>query len=105
MTMLDIEKVKKNLVSESGVFKTCFRSVRLEDFGVKFYDDVEYDDDIVQELQEKGEWDALKNIETTRLNTKVYITIDLRYYLNEGGSNGVTLLTCNYDFDKKEWNF
>lgn len=96
---------KENLVKKSGVFSSCFRSVRLEDFGVKIFDDVEFDEDIVKELQSKKDWDALKNIETNILDTILYVTFDLRYYLKDGGSNGVTLLSASYNFKTKQWNF
>ena len=96
---------KENLVKNSGVFQSCFRSVRIEDFGIRFYEKVEYDEDLLKELQDNDKWDEIEKMDIKVLENFVTITLDLRYYLKEGGSNGVSLMTTTYNFNSGKWDF
>lgn len=84
----------KNLVKHCGIFQLGLKAARLQDFGVHVYEIVEYDNTLPPEKQ------IFKTI-----GYSLHVVFDIRYELINGGTNGITFLSADYDYQTKTWTF
>ena len=94
----------KNFADTTGILKYSLRSVFLRDFGVTVCKYVEYDKELKEALIRDNEFDKIETIIKV-VGLTVRFVIDARYELNSGGSNGIPILSAEYDLNKKEWRF
>ena len=95
----------ENLKEFSGLFKESFEKVLIQDFGVHYIQDVEYDDEEFEKFYKLKDFEKLANMDKKVVKEYLTISIDARYYLKSGGENGVHLVSCIYDINTNNWEF
>jgi len=73
----NLELESQDLVNKAGVMSPVFKTLKIETFNT--------------------EYSAKEDV--------IWITLDFRFELKNGGSNGVHLLTAWYNFDTNDWTF
>ena len=96
---------EENLVDRCGIFRFGLSEAKIQDFGVKVHKIIEYDDDLLEKEREtKKEYIPVSCYAKT-IGFIVYITLDIRFKLTNGGSNGISILSASYDINNKTWSF
>lgn len=95
----------ENLREFSGLFKKSFAKVLIQDFGVHYIQDVEYDDKEFSKFYNLKDFEKLAMMDKKVVKEYLTISMDARYFLNSGGENGITLVSCIYDINTKTWEF
>lgn len=93
-----------NLVQYAGILSYGLEGLYIKDFGVTVFKEVEYDSEIREKLIKEGKCDEIRDIMKI-VGYEIYVTLDYRYELKTGGSNGINLLHANFNVNTKEWSF
>ena len=93
-----------NLIDKCGVMQYGLQSAYLQDFGVHIRQLIEYDNDKLEEERSKN-LDSYIPVTafSNTLDILVYVTLDIRYTLKNGGSNGITILSASYEVNANKW--
>lgn len=95
---------EENLVEHCGIIRLSLAKAELKDFGVHVHKIVEYDEEKLEERKRTGVYEPISCFSKT-IGLIVYVTLDIRYTLTNGGSNGITILSASYDVNSKTWSF
>lgn len=93
---------EQNLKDYCGFIGLGVKSIKIQDFGVIIKKKVEYDKELFDKLSKEGKYLEHKNIMKIK-EYIIHVIIDSRYELKNGGSNGIGLLSADYNPTTKTW--
>lgn len=95
---------KENLVEHCGIISLGLQKAELKDFGVHVHKIIEYDEEKFEEHKKTEGYTPISCFSKI-IGLVITLTLDIRYTLSNGGSNGITILSASYDVNSKTWSY
>ncbi len=98
-------KSDTNFVDKCGIIALGLKSAKIQDFGTHLYKILEYDEEEVERKRKENNGRVELTPLTHIVGYTFHVCLDIRYELISGGTNGITILSADYDFNNNAWTF